>query len=176
MRILICPVTTVTANCLLIWSRRARARSETPAVAGGLFIRRLHGLRRRKKTKSSERNALLLMVLNLWNLRNLRIGRLFLLLTAHCLLLTVLWWRRRELNSDPKVNAEGLYMLSCFSFRVPGTHASGVPILFSTRGGVRTQDATFAHLELSESARRSNGLVRLWSRPRSRTESAGQLI
>src|ERR1043165_9603779 len=27
------------------------------------------------------------------------------------------WWRRRELNSDPKVNAEGLYMLSCFSFR-----------------------------------------------------------
>jgi len=29
------------------------------------------------------------------------------------------WWRRRELNSDPKANAEGLYMLSHFSF-LPG--------------------------------------------------------
>ena len=26
------------------------------------------------------------------------------------------WWRRRELNSDPRVNAERLYMLSHFSF------------------------------------------------------------
>jgi len=26
------------------------------------------------------------------------------------------WWRRRELNSDPKTNAEGLYMLIRFSF------------------------------------------------------------
>src|SRR5437868_2733954 len=26
------------------------------------------------------------------------------------------WWRRRESNPDPKANAEGLYMLSCFSF------------------------------------------------------------
>ncbi len=26
------------------------------------------------------------------------------------------WWRRRELNSDPEVNAERLYMLSRFSF------------------------------------------------------------
>jgi len=25
------------------------------------------------------------------------------------------WWRRRELNSDPRVNAEKLYMLSHFS-------------------------------------------------------------
>jgi len=72
---------------------------------------------------------------------------------------SVLWWRRRELNPDPKVNAEGLYMLSCFSFRVS----------LATR-------ATFAHLELSESARRSNGLVRLWSRPSPRTEAMGQLI
>jgi hypothetical protein len=28
----------------------------------------------------------------------------------------MVWWRRRESNPDPKVNAEGLYMLSCFSF------------------------------------------------------------
>ena len=27
------------------------------------------------------------------------------------------WWRRRELNSDPKVVAGALYMLSRFSFR-----------------------------------------------------------
>ena len=26
------------------------------------------------------------------------------------------WWRRRELNPDPSANAEGLYMLICFSF------------------------------------------------------------
>ena len=26
------------------------------------------------------------------------------------------WWRRRELNSDPRENAERLYMLSHFSF------------------------------------------------------------
>src|SRR6266849_6770569 len=39
-----------------------------------------------------------------------------LLLSAYCLLLTVFWWRRRELNPDPKANAEGLYMLICFSF------------------------------------------------------------
>ena len=26
------------------------------------------------------------------------------------------WWRRRELNSDPEANAEGIYMLSHFSF------------------------------------------------------------
>src|SRR6266852_9422816 len=38
------------------------------------------------------------------------------LLTAFCLLPTVFWWRRRELNPDPKANAEGLYMLICFSF------------------------------------------------------------
>ena len=50
-----------------------------------------------------------------WDLRNLWIGGFA--LAAHCLLLTVLWWRRRELNPDPKANAEGLYMLSCFSFR-----------------------------------------------------------
>ena len=29
--------------------------------------------------------------------------------------LTRIWWRRRELNPDPKANAEGLYMLICFS-------------------------------------------------------------
>src|ERR1041385_7607651 len=52
--------------------------------------------------------------------------------SAACLLL--LWWRRRELNPDPKVNAEGLYMLSCFSFRVPGTHASGVLFVFQHSG------------------------------------------
>ncbi len=28
------------------------------------------------------------------------------------------WWRRRELNSDPRANAERLYMLSRFSFSV----------------------------------------------------------
>jgi len=27
------------------------------------------------------------------------------------------WWRRRESNPDPKANAEGIYMLSRFSFR-----------------------------------------------------------
>src|SRR5882724_7964321 len=27
----------------------------------------------------------------------------------------MVWWRRRELNSDPRVNAEKLYMLSPFS-------------------------------------------------------------
>src|SRR5262245_44622872 len=27
----------------------------------------------------------------------------------------MVWWRRRELNSDPKTNAEGIYMLSRFS-------------------------------------------------------------
>jgi hypothetical protein len=27
-----------------------------------------------------------------------------------------IWWRRRESNPDPKANAEGLYMLICFSF------------------------------------------------------------
>src|SRR5262249_29793772 len=75
--------------------------------------------------------------------------------TAFCLLF---WWRRRELNPDPKVNAEGLYMLSCFSF--------------CARLATRT---TFAHLGLSESARRSNELVRLWSRPSPRTEKMGQL-
>ena len=48
-------------------------------------------------------------------LDNLGIGGF--VLTAYCLLLTVFWWRRRELNPDPKANAEGLYMLSCFSFR-----------------------------------------------------------
>jgi hypothetical protein len=31
--------------------------------------------------------------------------------------LTRIWWRRRELNPDPKANAEGLYMLIYFSFR-----------------------------------------------------------
>ena len=30
--------------------------------------------------------------------------------------LEMFWWRRRESNPDPKANAEGLYMLSCFSF------------------------------------------------------------
>ena len=79
--------------------------------------------------------------------------------TAACLLPSVFWWRRRELNPDPKVNVEGLYMLSCFSFCV--------------NLAART---IFAHLELSESARRSNGLVRLWSRPSPRTEAMGQLI
>jgi len=29
----------------------------------------------------------------------------------------MIWWRRRELNPDPKANAEGIYMLSRFSFR-----------------------------------------------------------
>lgn len=67
-------------------------------------------------------------------------------------------------------------MLSCFSFRLAGTHAAGVLLNFQHTRGVRTAYATFAHLELSESARRSNGLVRLWSRPSSRTEKMGQLI
>ena len=44
-------------------------------------------------------------------------------------------------------------MLSCFSF----------PTSLAAR-------ETFAHLELSESARRSNGLVRLWSHPSQRTD------
>ena len=81
----------------------------------------------------------------LWNLRNLRIneaGLSCLLPSAYCRLF--LWWRRRESNPDPKVNAEGIYMLSCFSFRVS----------LAAR-------AIFAHFQLSEAARRWNGLVRL---------------
>jgi len=57
----------------------------------------------------------LLIAIYLSGLSNLRIGRAF-LPTASCRLPTDLWWRRRESNPDPKVNAEGLYMLSCFSF------------------------------------------------------------
>ena len=84
------------------------------------------------------------VISNLWNLCNLWINRGR--LTAHCRLLTAhcLWWRRRESNPDPKVNAEGIYMLSCFSFRVS----------LAAR-------AIFAHFQLSEAARRWNGLVRL---------------
>ena len=79
------------------------------------------------------------------NLRNLRINEVWVvLLTAVCLLPPVLWWRRRESNPDPKVNAEGIYMLSCFSFRVS----------LAAR-------ATFALFQLSEAARRWKGLVRL---------------
>ncbi len=43
--------------------------------------------------------------------RWIRNERSKLVFTAYCL-----WWRRRESNPDPKANAEGLYMLSCFSF------------------------------------------------------------
>ncbi len=44
--------------------------------------------------------------------RWIRNERSKLVFTAYCL-----WWRRRESNPDPKANAEGLYMLSYFSFR-----------------------------------------------------------
>jgi len=77
------------------------------------------------------------------------------LLTANC---SLFWWRRRELNPDPKANAEGIYMLSCFSFC---SHLAA--------------RAIFAQLQLSESARRWCGLVRLWSHPPPRTEALGQL-
>src|SRR5438270_11783234 len=69
------------------------------------------------------------------------------------------WWRRRELNPDPKANAEGLYMLSCFSFRVVGTHASVV--LSPQFQSVPIDYATFARFQLSDAARRWHGLVRL---------------
>src|SRR5258708_4456870 len=63
-----------------------------------------------------------------------------------CLLPTAVWvwWRRRELNPDPKANAEGLYMLICFSFRF----------------GLST-GTIFAHRRVSEAARPRCELVRL---------------
>src|ERR1700680_755656 len=54
-----------------------------------------------------------------------------------------IWWRRRELNPDPKANAEGLYMLICFAFRTA------------------CDRTTFAQCRVSEAARPRPELVRL---------------
>ncbi len=108
-------------------------------------VRHLHIGEKHAKTK--ERIPVLLVAplcklsLSLWNPRDLWIGSYCLLLTAVCLLI---WWRRRELNPDPKANAEGLYMLSRFSFL---RNLAALEI--------------FARFQLSETTRRWNGLVRL---------------
>src|SRR5712691_8605887 len=70
------------------------------------------------------------------------------------------WWRRRESNSDPEANAEGLYMLSRFSF---------------SPGQLMSPGRKFALCRVSEATRPRQELVRLCSRPFPRTEGMGQL-